>query len=233
MRLFKTNQRRDTLIRQALEIGVLTLIVYSLVTLPVETLPDLPRPVAQYLKVSEIVVTLLFTLEYLLRIVNSRQRLKYVFSFYGIVDLIAILPFYLALGIDLRGFRAFRLFRIFRLLKLKRYSKAIDRFATALSIAWEEIVIFLFATATILYLSAVGIYYFEHTAQPSEFKSVLHCLWWSVATLTTVGYGDGYPITVGGKIFTFVILMMGLGIVAIPAGLIASALAEARKVEEN
>jgi voltage-gated potassium channel len=80
-----------------------------------------------------------------------------------------------------------------------------------------------------LYLSAVGIYYFEHVAQPKQFKSVFHSLWWAVTTLTTVGYGDMYPITAGGKIFTFFVLMIGLGIVAVPTGLVASALSQVRK----
>ena len=80
-----------------------------------------------------------------------------------------------------------------------------------------------------LYLTAVGIYYFEHEAQPEQFKSIFHSLWWALTSLTTVGYGDMYPITVGGKVFTFVILSIGLGIVAIPTGLLASALSQARQ----
>ncbi len=83
------------------------------------------------------------------------------------------------------------------------------------------------------YLSSVGIYYFENSAQPEVFTSIFHSMWWSVATLTTVGYGDIYPITVGGKIFTFIVLMIGLGIVAVPAGLVASALQAARSEEEE
>ena len=84
----------------------------------------------------------------------------------------------------------------------------------------------------LLYFSAVGIYYFEHEAQPKQFASVFHSLWWSVATLTTVGYGDIYPVTVGGKIFTFAVLLVGLGIVSVPAGLVASALSKARAMED-
>ena len=96
----------------------------------------------------------------------------------------------------------------------------------------EEIVLFLALTAVILYVAAVGIYYFENEAQPEAFKSVFHSLWWAIATLTTVGYGDVYPITVGGRIFTVFVVLIGLGIVAVPAGLVASALSKAREVEK-
>ena len=85
----------------------------------------------------------------------------------------------------------------------------------------------------LLFIAAVGIYYFERDAQPDKFSSVFHSLWWAVATLTTVGYGDVYPVTVGGKIFTFFILLVGLGIVTVPAGLVSSALSQARKIEDK
>ena len=102
----------------------------------------------------------------------------------------------------------------------------------AIFIAKEELIIFSAVTLMLLYLSAVGIYHFEHAAQPENFKSIFDSLWWAVATLTTVGYGDVYPITLGGRMFTFVILMLGLGVVAVPTGIIASALASVRKNEE-
>jgi len=87
--------------------------------------------------------------------------------------------------------------------------------------------------AIMLYLSAVGIYYFENAAQPEAFKSIFHSLWWAVATLTTVGYGEVYPITIGGKVFTFFVLMLGLGVVAVPTGLVSSALSQARSEEHK
>ena len=120
---------------------------------------------------------------------------------------------------------------MFIIFKFVRYNKAILRLGRAFQIAKEEFVLFGIVTIMLLYLSAVGIYYFENNAQPEVFKSIFHSLWWAVATLTTVGYGDVYPITIGGKIFTFIILMIGLGIVAVPAGLFASALSKARLEE--
>jgi len=175
----------------------------------------------------------LFTLEYLIRIYVADSKTGYILSFYGLVDLVAIVPFYISSGIDLRSLRIFRMLRLFRLMKLFRYSKAIRRFSRAFSIAKEEIVLFGVVTIMLLYLSAVGIYYFENEAQPEAFKSIFHSLWWAVATLTTVGYGDIYPITIGGRIFTFFILMIGLGIVAVPAGLLASALSKARMEDQE
>ena len=176
------------------------------------------------LRVFEIVSIAIFTLEYLLRLVVSDSKLKFIFSFYGLIDLLAILPFYLSTGIDLRSIRVFRLLRLFRIFKALRYSNAIRRFRLAFGAIKEELVVFIVATGLVLYVSAVGIYYFENEVQPEQFSSVFDCLWWAVATLTTVGYGDVFPITVGGKIFTFVMLIMGLGIVAVPTGLIASSL---------
>ena len=104
----------------------------------------------------------------------------------------------------------------------------------AVGIVREELVLFLLNVALILiFLSAVGIYYFEHDRQPEHFASVFHSLWWAVVTLTTVGYGDMFPITTGGRVFTFFVLFLGLGIVAVPTGLFASALAKAREEEED
>lgn len=113
-----------------------------------------------------------------------------------------------------------------------RYSKAIQRFHRAFVIAREEIVLFLIVAAMMIFFAAVGIYYFEAEVQPDKFASIFHSLWWSVATLTTVGYGDVYPVTAGGKAFTGLVLIIGLGIVAVPAGLLASALSKARELEE-
>ena len=93
----------------------------------------------------------------------------------------------------------------------------------------NELIIFIVGTIFLLYVSAVGIYYFENPEQPEAFKSVFHSLWWAVTTLTTVGYGDMYPITVGGKLFTTMIVFIGMGMVAVPTGLLASALSQTFK----
>jgi len=156
-----------------------------------------------------------------------------MFSFYGIIDILAIIPFYIGFTTDLRSLRAFRIFRIFRAFKLVRYNRALNRFHQAWKIVKEEVILFLIITSIFLYLASAGIYYFENQAQPEIFTSIFTSGWWSVVTLTTVGYGDVYPITTGGRLFTFIILMIGVGIVTIPAGLVSSALTKARELEEE
>jgi voltage-gated potassium channel len=226
-------ERNDTRSGRVFDLFVQGLILLSIITFSIETLPNLEKGTRELLHSTEAVIVVLFTLEYLIRLCVADRKLGYILSFYGLIDLIAIIPFYISSGIDLRSLRIFRMLRLFRLMKFFRYSKAIRRFSRAFAIAKEEIVLFGVVTIMLLYLSAVGIYYFENEAQPEAFKSIFHSLWWAVATLTTVGYGDVYPITVGGRIFTFFILMIGLGIVAVPAGLLASALSKARMEDQE
>lgn len=210
-----------------------SLIVLSLISFSLETLPNLDPDFRAFLRIFEIVTVIIFTLEYLLRVFVAKRKLKFIFSFYGIIDLLAILPFYLTFHIDLRSVRILRLFRLFRIFKIIRYSRAIRHFMRAFASIKEELVLFLILSGFLLFLSAVGIYYFENPAQPEVFQSVFHSMWWAVATLTTVGYGDIYPVTTGGKVFTSVMLFIGLGVIAVPTGLIASALTKTRDDKQN
>ena len=226
-------QGSDTKASRAFDSVVFLLIISSIIALTFETLPDLSPAAKRAFHIFETITVVLFTIEYVLRIATSPEKRRYIFSFHGIIDLVAILPFYLSLGFDLRAARALRLFRIFRILKIARYNRAMARFGKAISEAKEEVMIFFFAAIMLLYLSGVGIYYFEHEVQPENFGSIVHSLWWALATLTTVGYGDVYPVTIGGKLFTFVILMCGLGVVAVPAGIVSSALSRVVRNEER
>jgi voltage-gated potassium channel len=212
---------------------VQVLILLSLIAFTVETLPENSVNTVKVLDGFETICVIIFSIEYLLRIFVSKHPLKYIFSFYGIIDFLAIFPFYLRGAYDLRALRVFRVFRIFRALKLIRYNKALNRFQIAAKLVKEEIILFLMVTIIFIFLASAGIYFFENEAQPKVFTSVIHSGWWAIVTLTTVGYGDVYPITIGGKIFTFFILLIGVGIVTIPAGLVASALSKAREIEEN
>jgi voltage-gated potassium channel len=209
------------------------LIFISIITFSVETIPDLKPQTRTILQSIEVFCVIIFTLEYILRIYVADSKPRFIFSFFGIIDLLAILPFYLSFGVDLRSLRALRFLRLFRVLKLVRYNRAMNHFTSAIKSAKEEIFLFIFITLLLIYFSAIGIYYFENQAQPEHFSSIFDSLWWAIITLTTVGYGDVYPITVGGKVFTFFILMIGLGIVAIPTGIISSALTKSVDKKES
>ena len=206
------------------DLTIQALIVLSLITFMLETLPNLDAQTRRVLEIIEVITVVIFSAEYILRIVAADKKWAYITSFYGLIDLLAILPFYITTGgIDLRGIRVFRLFRLFRIFKLVRYSKAVQHFRLAIKDIKEEIILYLVLTVALLFVASIGIYYFEHEAQPEQFKSVFHCMWWAISTLTTVGYGDIYPITLGGRIFTTLILLLGLGLIAVPSGLVASA----------
>lgn len=206
------------------------LILLSLIAFTIETLPNNSEFITEILKAIEFISVIIFSIEYLLRVYVSKKPLQYIFSFYGIIDLLAILPFYLKGITDVRALKAFR---VFRALKLIKYNPALNRFQIAAKLVKEEIFLFLMVTLIFIFISSTGIYFFENQAQPEIFSSIIHSTWWSIVTLTTVGYGDVYPITVGGKIFTFFILIIGVGIVTIPAGLVASALSKAREIQEK
>jgi len=206
------------------------IILISLISFAIETLPNNSEETKKVLFLIELISVIIFSVEYLLRVYSAKSPLKYIFSFFGIIDLLAILPFYLKFAIDLR---ALRVFRVFRALKLIRYNKALLRFHVAAKMVKEEMVLFFIVTAILVFLSASGIYFFENEAQPEVFSSIFHSFWWAIVTLTTVGYGDVYPITVGGKIFTFFVLIIGVGVVTVPAGIIATALTSARNMEKE
>ena len=210
-----------------------SLIVLSLVAYALETLPSLDNSQIFILRIIELTCIGIFTVEYVLRIWVAEKSTKYIFSFYGLIDLAAIAPFYISTGLDLRSLRAIRLLRILRVLKLVRFNEAIKRIDVAFDLAKAELALFVSASMVIIYLAGVGIYHFENEAQPDSFSSIPDSLWWAIVTLTTVGYGDMYPITAGGRFFTTLILFVGLGLVAVPAGIISSALSEARKINDE
>ncbi|WP_224813802.1 ion transporter [Hasllibacter sp. MH4015] len=209
------------------------LICASAIIIALETLPDLSPAMNTALVTAEIVILAIFALEYIARLTCSAAPMKYAFSFWGIIDFVAIVPAVLFLFPDLTTVRALRLLRILRLLKLFKANRALDRIGAAINRVKAEFGIFFFIAVVALYLAAVGIYHFEHEAQPDGFSSIPESLWWAIATLTTVGYGDVYPITTGGRVFTGLVLLIGIGIVAVPAGLITAALTEAAPKDDQ
>lgn len=204
-------------------------ILLSAVAISIETIKNLPDWLETALFWFEIFVLAIFISEYLLRLTCSAKPLKYAFSFWGIIDLIACLPALALIQSQWQVVRTIRLIRLVRLLKLFRTSTAFDRLVVAFNIVKGELIVFIVLSALILYVSAVGIYIFEHDAQPESFSSIPISLWWAVASFTTVGYGDLYPITTGGRIFTTFVLFIGLGVVAVPAAIVTTALLETQK----
>lgn len=176
------------------------------------------------LETYDFIVFIIFTIEYILRVYSSPKRLSFVFSIWGVIDFLAIF----ALAFDLSGHSlgALREIRIFRFLSLFKYEPAAVNLVTAFKKIKRELVLFSLLTFFLLYVSAVGIYFFENPTNSENFPDIFHSMWWSVATLTTVGYGDIYPITDGGKLFATFVVFIGLGIVAVPAGLIAGAFSD-------
>ncbi|MAR44011.1 MAG: potassium channel protein [Flavobacteriaceae bacterium] len=182
----------------------------------------------------ELISIAIFSFEYLYRIsysyVNNGTKgaINYIFSFFGLIDLISILPFYLNQFINLDGrfLRILRLFRLTRIFKFGRDSNSLKLFTKALVSVKEQLLFTLFLSALTILFSASAIYYLENEAQPDKFSSITESVWWATISLATVGYGDVYPITVGGKIFATIISLVGIGVVAIPTGVISASFVE-------
>ncbi|WP_112323957.1 ion transporter [Oceanibium sediminis] len=207
---------------------LLAVLVYIL-----STLPDLSRPMRLTLQMAEVFVISTFAADYFARLFTAPKPLSYALSFWGIVDLIAFLPALVLAGTEFSSARLLRLVQLARVMKLMRLAHAFDTMVDALRSIRDQLFVFLMLTLIVLILAAVGIYHFEHSAQPEVFKSVPHALWWAVATLSTVGYGDIYPVTAGGKAFTALVLLVGLAVIAVPTGLISAALVSRTKDREK
>jgi voltage-gated potassium channel len=218
-------------IQKSLDTGPLAVfiqlaIVLSCLGFTLETVPSLAAFSGGFSQADQ-VFTVIFAVELGVRIAVAPKPLAYLTSFFGIIDLIAVLPGFV--GVNAKGIRAVRLIRMLKLLRDERANRAIRRLATAWAEVKGELLIFGFIAFLVVYLAAVGIYFCEHPTQPERFSSIPASMWWALATLTTVGYGDAYPITVAGKLFAAVVILVGIGIVAIPTGLFASSLYKNRE----
>jgi voltage-gated potassium channel len=188
----------------------------------------------QYFNIFEAVSIYIFSFEYLyrIRLAYLDKQLKgvsqYVFSTFGLIDLISILPFFLNqfIKVDGRFLRILRLFRLTRIFKLGRDSSSLKLFVQALKGVKNELKFTLFLSSLAILFSASAIYYLEHEAQPDKFSSITESIWWATVSLATVGYGDVYPITPGGKVFASFISLIGIGVVAIPTGIISASFVE-------
>ncbi len=209
------------------------LILLNVFVIVLESYRDLYVNFILFFKIFETFSIIIFTLEYLTRIWITEKKLKFIFSPMGIIDLIAVLPFYLPFifSFDLRVVRILRLFRLIRVFKLTRYSKSLSLILDVLKETKSELMITIFFSFVLLLFSSTLMFYAENVAQPEKFTNIIDSLWWAVATLTTVGYGDIYPITGLGKLLAAIISLIGIGFIALPTGIISSAFIE--KVKNN
>ncbi len=217
------------------DLALIGLILASVVAVIVESIPSVEAAHGEALYWFEAVTVAIFTIEYLLRVWSAVEadelggrglavRLRYMCSPSALIDLLAILPFYVLMfwpagQLDLRFLRCVRLLRV---LKLTRYSRAFDMLASTLRDNLRSLAAAFFILIIVMLLAATGMYYFERHAQPVAFRSIPDAMWWAVSTLTTVGYGDVTPVTIGGKVFGALITVVGVGMVALPTGILAS-----------
>lgn len=216
---------------------ILIIILISVVGAVLETEHSIYIERAAVFDVFSTVVGVVFLVEYLLRLYASKAnpkysgkwaRLRYAFSFWAIVDLIAVIPLFItAFGSTPFLARLFRMLRIIRLMKVGRYSQAFDALLGAIRARRYELFISSLIAFLLLFISATGLYLVEADTQPEKFGSIPRALWWSIATLTTVGYGDVTPVTVIGKVLAGFTALAGIGLIAMPTGILAAAFSDA------
>lgn len=226
------------------DIFIMGLIILNVTAVILETVESLYIRYSTYFHLFDLFSVIVFSTEYLLRIwsctinpkfSNSiRGRIRFIFTPLAIVDLLAILPFYLPMIMtDLRFVRSIRLFRLFRLFKMARYSESIRTMGTVLRLRKEELTVTFFAILILLIFASSLVYHFERDSQPEAFSSIPAAMWWGVVTLTTVGYGDIYPMTPIGKFIGALVIVLGIGLFALPAGILASGFVEEVQIKRE
>ncbi|MBQ1884457.1 MAG: ion transporter [Bacteroidales bacterium] len=221
---------------------IMTLILVNVVSMILETVQPIYKPYSAYFHAFELFVIAVFTCEYIMRILTAdlafpcgnrfKSILKYMFSFYGLIDLLAILPFYMPFTkLDLRIVRTLRLLRFLRLFKITRYNNSMELIKSVMSEKRSELGVTCFVIIIVMIIASFLMFYAENKAQPEHFPNVLSCIWWSIVTLTTVGYGDVFPITGIGRFIGGVIAFLGIGLVALPTGIISAGFLE--KLNQN
>jgi len=219
------------------DVFIVLLIALNVLALVLETVHWCQVRWHVFFDVFEFVSVMIFSVEYLLRLwtcVTSRRytspvsgRLKFALTPMALVDLLAILPFYLPfIGVDMRFIRAVRLVRLFRVAKLGRYSKALRTMGRVVAAKKEELGVTVFVLLLLLLVASCMVYYAEHEVQPEAFSSIPQSMWWGVATLTTVGYGDVYPVTPIGKAIAAIVAILGIGMFALPTGILGAGFLE-------
>jgi len=219
----------DTRAGRAFDLVLLILIVLSTVVVVLESVPAIRQQHGAILRAAEWMFTILFTVEYVLRIISFRKPLLYATSFLGMVDLVAVLPTYASVllpGTQTLGvIRSIRLLRVFRVLKLGRYLGEAQTLGIALRRSRVKITVFLFAVLTVVIVVGAAMYLIEGEA--SGFTSIPTSMYWAIVTMTTVGYGDIAPQTVPGRLLASLLMILGYGVIAVPTGIVSVELADA------
>jgi len=244
-KLYRLLEKQEGFLGKTIQWLVTAAILLSALAFILETVPSL-KQYKIFFQYSEYFFIALFSLEYLLRLYSQPRRARWALTNpYAIIDICAILPFYIELiipfFIDARMLRLLRLIRVLsRILRAGRHRDTIDVLIGVLRRTWKELATCVILAVIIALISSSGIYYAEYVfiedaaARNPNFSDMPKCLWWSVVTLTTVGYGDVYPNTVVGKIFATIVMLGGIAMIAMPSGLIAGAfIEEVRKRNTN
>ncbi len=215
----------DTPIGKLFSIILFIVILASIVLVMLESVDSFDSKYHNFLNISEWIITILFSVEYIARIVAVKKPFKYIFSFYGIIDLLSTIPKYLSIifvgSHSLVALRALRLMRVFRILKLARFIGESTNFVRALKTSRAKIAVFL-SFVLILCIVLGTVMYLVESDQDSGFTSIPRSVYWAIVTLTTVGYGDIAPITPFGQFIASIIMIMGYGIIAIPTGIVSA-----------
>lgn len=218
----------DTRAGKLFDIILLWAILISIVVVMLESVVSISEAYNTEIKFIEWSFTVLFSIEYIARIIAVKKPLKYIFSFYGIIDLLSILPTFIGLFVSgthsLSVIRSIRLLRIFRILKLARYVNAAQVLKTALIASKDKITVFLFAIISLAIILGTLMYIIE--TPESGFTSIPRSIYWAIVTLTTVGYGDISPVTVLGQTIASIVMIMGYSILAVPTGIVGVELAK-------
>ena len=214
----------DTPVGKLFDVILLITILASIVLVMLESVNSIDKNFHDFLNISEWVITILFTIEYIARILTVRKPLKYIFSFYGIIDLLSTIPKYISLifgGIHaLAALRALRLLRIFRILKLARYLGASNNLIKALKASKAKISVFLFAVVIVAIILGTIMYLIE--GEENGFTNIPKSVYWCIVTLTTVGFGDIAPQTPLGQFIASLVMILGYGIIAVPTGIVSA-----------
>lgn len=231
-RLHEIIYEADTKQGKLFDIVLLVAILASILLVMLESVESINNKYGQLLNIAEWVITILFSLEYILRIVSIKKPILYIFSFYGIIDLLSTIPKYLSMffigSSHFAALRALRLLRVFRILKLARYIGASEKLIVALKASKAKIAVFLFFVIILCVILGTFMYIIE--GAENGFTSIPRSVYWAIVTLTTVGYGDIAPHTPFGQFIASIIMILGYGIIAIPTGIVSS---EITKNTEN